>query len=361
LLVPHIYWQVENEFPTFKYHLVERAKPFRLKYVFPYLLGQIAIAGPLTGVLIFWKLSKFKVKDLFQRALIFNILGFYILFLIMSFKNRIEAHWMAAIIPMLMLATYPLISNDPKIKLWFKRLALPVVILLFLYRLYIALDVIPNIGHLKITFFNRKASALEIKKMAGEKKVGFFNNYAAASNYIFYTADSAILLSTPDYRFCQYDLWNEEKYGEGETLFAIQSKYLNPPHLQRMATGEMKGYIVVDKFQSLKALNIQLNKTISEGDELIFQVALTNSSTHPINTKHISQPSLALMQNKNELASISLTTSSEKIKINPEETALIHLKINKNKLDLDAPFHIYTRSKGNIRGEIISIHPKDIR
>ncbi|HKI88909.1 MAG TPA: glycosyltransferase family 39 protein, partial [Draconibacterium sp.] len=92
LLVPHLYWQFENDFPTFKYHLIERAKPFRLKYVFPYLFGQLAIAGPLTGVLVFWELSKFKIRDLFQRALIYNILGFYILFFILSFKNRIEAH-----------------------------------------------------------------------------------------------------------------------------------------------------------------------------------------------------------------------------------------------------------------------------
>lgn len=360
LLAPHLYWQYANDFPTFKYHLIERAKPFRLKYVFPYLTGQLAIAGPLTGVLVFWELSKFKIRNLFQRALIYNILGFYILFFIMSFKNRIEAHWTAAIIPMLMMATYPLIVNDPKIKLWFKRLALPVIVLLFLFRLYIALDVIPNVGHLKITFYNRKASALEIKKMAEGKKVAFFDNYAAASNYVFYTGDSVVLLSTPTYRFCQYDLWNDEKYGEGSTLFAVQSKHLNPPHLQRMVTGEMKGYIIVDKFQSLNPLKIKLNKTIEEGNQLVFQVALTNTGTHPVFTKHNSEPCVAIMQNNQEVASSPLTNSSEKIKINPAATALIHLKVNKNLLELQTPFHLYTRSKENIRGEIISVDPKKL-
>lgn len=360
LLMPHLYWQFENEFPTFKYHLIERAKPFRLKYVFPYLLGQLAIAGPLTGVLVFWELSRFKIRNLFQRALIYNILGFYILFFILSFKNRIEAHWTAAIIPMLMMVTYPLIVNDPKIKRWFKRLALPIIILLFLFRLYIALDVIPNVGHLKITFYNRKASALEIKKMAEGKKVAFFDNYAAASNYVFYTGDSMVHLSTPGYRFCQYDLWNYEKYGEGATLFAIQSKHLNPPHLQRMVTGEMKGYIIVDKFQSLDPLQIKLNKIINKGNFLAFQVALTNTANHPVYTQHISEPCLALRQNNIELIAESLTSSSEKTKINPGKTALIHLQIKKNKINRKHPVHIYTRSKENIRGNIISVRPKDI-
>ena len=173
LLLPHLFWQINNEFPTFKYHLIERAKPFRLKYVFPNLMNQLLMAGPLTGVLVFWKLSKFKVKSDFQRALIFNILGFYILFFLLSFKNRIEAHWSAAIMPMLMMVTYPLISGDPKVKLWFKRLAVPVIILMFIYRIYLALDVIPNVGHAKITFYNRKASALEIKEKAGGRKSRF--------------------------------------------------------------------------------------------------------------------------------------------------------------------------------------------
>jgi len=77
LLTPHILWQIENEFPTLKYHFVERAKPFRMKYVFPNLINQLIMAGPLTGVLVFLKFSKFKIRNLFDRALVFNIIGFY--------------------------------------------------------------------------------------------------------------------------------------------------------------------------------------------------------------------------------------------------------------------------------------------
>ena len=234
LLIPHIIWQFDNNFPTFKYHLVERAKPFQFKYILPYLIGVLLVAGPLTGVLVYWKLRKIKPGNSFERALIFNIIGFISLFFIMSFKNRIEIHWLAAIIPMLMILSYPLILNDAKSKKWFIRLALPVVVLLFLYRIYLALDVIPNVGNLKITFYNRKSNAFQIKEMAEGKTVGFYNNYAALSNYIFYTGDSAVYLATPDYRFCQFDLWNFQEFAKGKTIFAIQSKHMNPPHLARM-------------------------------------------------------------------------------------------------------------------------------
>ena len=360
LLSPHVFWQIENEFPTFKYHLVERAKPFRLKYVFPNLMNQLLMAGPLTGVLIFWKLSKFKVKNDFQRAMIFNILGFYILFFLLSFKNRIEAHWSAAIMPMLMMVTYPLMSEATRVKLWFKRLAVPVIILMFIYRIYLALDIIPNVGHTKITFYNREASAFEIKDKANGRKVGFFNNYAAISNYIFYTGDSAVHLSTPDYRFCQYDLWNDEKYAEGEKLFALQSKHLNPPILIKMATGEMKGFIEIEKFQSLKHLLVKPEKIVDSESAVTFYIELNNTSNRIIYTRHVSEPALGIMQNGTEFFVVSLTQSSAKKEINPGTTALLVFSVPKNLFDTSHSLTIYTRSKNNVRGELITIHPNVI-
>lgn len=358
LLIPHVWWQIENEFPTFKYHLVERAKPLRLKHITDNLLNQLVMAGPLTGVLVFWKLTKFKIKNDFDRTLVFNIVGFYAVLFLLSFKNRIEAHWIAAVVPMIILATYPLIKNDVKIKKWFKRLAVPVIALLLLFRIYLALDVIPNVGYTKITFYNREAHALEIKKLAQGKKVGFFDNYAAVSNYIFYTGDSAVHLSSPTYRFNQYDLWNEETYAEGEQILAVQSKHMDPPNLQRMATGQMKGFIVIENFQSLKGLEIAILKTVENNDFFQFEVSLNNTNSYAIQTEHISKPALAVMQNRVEIVSFSLASLLVKQKIEPAEEAIINISIPKDIIEPDFPITIYTRSKENIRGEITSIKIK---
>jgi hypothetical protein len=355
LLIPHVWWQIENEFPTFKYHLVERAKPFRLKHITDNLLNQLVMAGPLTGVLVFWKLFKFKIRNAFDRALIFNIVGFYLVLFLLSFKNRIEAHWAAAIMPMLMLATFHLVKNDIKIKKWFKRLAVPIIVLLLLFRIYLALDVIPNVGYTKITFYNREAHALEIKELAQSKRVGFFDNYAAISNYIFYTGDSAVHLSTPNYRFNQYDLWTEEEFAKGEPVFAVQSKHLNPPNLQRMATGQMKGFIVIEEFQSLKGLEINVLNTSEKSVGFKFEVSLNNTNSHAIQIDHISEPVLAVMQNRDEIVSVSLSSSISKQKIEPGEEVTIYLSVPQGKINIEFPVTIYTRTKENIRGEITSL------
>ncbi len=354
LLIPHILWQFNNDFPTFKYHLVERAKPLQFKYILPYLLGVILVMGPLSGILILWKLLKIKVENLFQRALIFNIAGFIVLFLIMSLKNRIEMHWLAAIVPMVMILTYPLIFEDSKTRKWFIRLAFPVVILLFLYRIYLAMDIIPNSGNLKITFYNRESNALQIKEMAKGRKVGFYNNYAAISNYMFYTGDSAVYLSTPDYRFCQYDLWDYQGFANGSDVFAIQSKHMNPPNLTKMTTGEMKGYIVIHDFQPLKGLNIEINHTLKSENEYVFEITLKNNNNFSIITDHTSNPLLAVKQNSNEIAHFSLSEliKSGKIYSKGKETFKISIPIDR--ISNIQPLQIYARTNENIRGELVA-------
>ena len=49
LLIPHALWQFNNDFPTFKYHLIERAKPFQLKYILPYFAGVLSGAFSLSA------------------------------------------------------------------------------------------------------------------------------------------------------------------------------------------------------------------------------------------------------------------------------------------------------------------------
>jgi len=360
LLIPHLLWQIENQFPTFKYHLVERAKPFQFKYQLPYILGVLAVAGPFTGVIVYWKLLKLKIENGFQKALIFNIVGFVVLFFVMSFKNRIEIHWLAAIIPMLMILTYPTISSDEKIRKWFVGLAIPVITLLFLFRIYIAIDAIPNVGSLKITFYNRENSAIEIKKMANGKKVGFYNNYAAISNYIFYTGDPAVHLSTPDYRFCQYDLWGDEQFARQEPLFAIQSKHLNPPNQKKMITGETKGYLVIEKFQPLNGLNIEIGEIEKNGNKFDFSVFLINLNPYRIETTHISMPVLAVMANKKEIADFPLSSSTASESIGATQRAVLRFSISEDLVSAESRIQIYTRSKENIRGEVISIKIADV-
>jgi hypothetical protein len=261
---------------------------------------------------------------------------------------------------MLMILTFPLINAETKLKTWFIRLALPVIILLLVLRIFIAVDSIPNWGGIKNTFYKREAHAKEIENMAKGRKVGFFNNYAATSNYIFYTGNRAVMLSTPGYRFCQYDLWNEEQDANGEPMLAVLPKNLNADYQKKVITGETKGFMGIAEYQSLKKIDIHILKAENKNDYLIFKVELTNNSGKQVALKHISEPVLALKQGELEISSKLLWNEQSQPFLDENQKVIIDISVLQNLFRKDEAIIFYTRSKENIRGEIISwkyIHP----
>ena len=97
-----------------------------------------------------------------------------------------------------------------------------------------------------------------------------------------------------------------------------------------------------------------MDKTVQTENEFEFHFTLTNTNAYPILTDHLPEPRLAIMQNKKELASVSLKNSSEQIMISAGKYATIQLSIPRTQISEDSPVVFYTRTKENIRGELIS-------
>ena len=54
LLTPHIFWQVNADFPSFRYHLSGRSEPFRWSYFLEYLPNQLLVFNPFVfGALVY--------------------------------------------------------------------------------------------------------------------------------------------------------------------------------------------------------------------------------------------------------------------------------------------------------------------
>jgi hypothetical protein len=61
------------------------------------------------------------------------------------------------------------------------------------------------------------------------------------------------------------------------------------------------------------------------------------------------------MQDRTEIAAIPLFSALNQQKIEPQEEVTVTFSVPKEKIEPGIPVTIYTRSKENIRGEIISI------
>ena len=363
LLTPHIIWQFDNHFPTFKYHLSDRTKPVRFWTVQNNITSQLLVAGPLSCLIVFYSLTKFRINgNTFKRTILFSILGFYIFFFIMSFKNRIEAHYTTAITPLLMFATYPIISGNPGLKKWFKRLAFPAVIIFFFFRFYLAADFLPNFGEIKISFYNHKATTAQIKKMAAGKKVASFNNFDFPGTYEFYTGDPAIHMATPGYRFCQYDLWDEETDAEGESLFIIIPDRMDKTNLITLINGKKVKTTVIPEFQSLKHLSLEYSNVILKNDSLNMLITLTNLFDHAVKFNHSSMPLIGFTQPKqNEISATPIFQITDKEQLLPKEKISFKYSIPLNLVDIEKSILVFTQTIERNRGKMFAVNVSDYK
>ncbi|MBT4790696.1 MAG: hypothetical protein HON90_03930 [Halobacteriovoraceae bacterium] len=94
LFLPHVYWQYQHDFISFKFHLFQRVeKHFSLNNILDFIGGQIVLMGFLNFFLFCYIFYKNKFKDPYERILIFNSFGFLFFLFFMSFRNQIEANW----------------------------------------------------------------------------------------------------------------------------------------------------------------------------------------------------------------------------------------------------------------------------
>jgi hypothetical protein len=281
----------------------------------------------------------------------------------MSFKNRIEAHYTTAITPLLMIATYPIISENVVLKKWFKRLALPVVILFFAFRFYMAADFLPNFGQAKLAFYNHKATMEGIKEMADGKRIGSFNNFDFPGTYEFYTGDPVIHMAAPGYRFCQFDLWDEEAEAEGDSLFVVIPDRMDSSDLIQLKNGKWIKTIVVPEFQSLKYLGLEYTNGILTADSLKLWITIGNHSEKAIKFEHPSQPLIGFTHPKhNEISSTPLFEITGKKEIKPNEKLSFNYSIPLNLLeDPERSILLFTQTVDRNRGQMVSIDLSDYK
>lgn len=136
LFLPHLLWQVNNNFISFSYHLFERsASQYKASFTLEYIFGQVLYYGPVGAVFMYAALIKKDEYGRFERALIWNALGILIFFLVCTLKGRVEANWtLPVIVPMLIIfMKYGDIL--PVFRRSFYYCALPVIVVLLLLRI----------------------------------------------------------------------------------------------------------------------------------------------------------------------------------------------------------------------------------
>lgn len=221
--LPHIWWQVQNNYPSFYYHVIDRSAAFyQFRFSSEYFLAQLALAGPLVGWMMYKSAASLKTSDPFLRALKYNFYGIFIFFLFSTLKGRVEAHWTLPGMLCLMMMAY-IYMAEKTVPKWFERLAIVNIALIIVVRLLVVIPV-KALENVKVVayYFGNKEWAEAIHEKAGNAPVIFMDSFQNPSRYNYYTRSTqGFSYDSRYYRKNQYDLWPLEDKIQGQRAYEV--------------------------------------------------------------------------------------------------------------------------------------------
>lgn len=303
LLTPHILWQVNNDFPSFKYHLSQRSEPFRWSYFLEYLPNQLLIFNPLTFGAVVYVLIKHSPEratrtgagvatpaenQVFERGLKFILIGFFFFFWLMAFRGHVEPHWtIVCCIPVVVLL-YRKALVDNKLMKYVKCFILPSLLLVLAFRILLMTTLVDRFGyHGKETYYKA------VEKVAGDSPVVFQGSFQQPALYHYFTGKESSSLRAFYDRKTQFDLWQFDTAWIDQSVF-ICGPVLNLSKKFDVDNQRVEGYLM-QHFQSpnrlvtdfkIVGLNDAEPFTVYHNDTLQVDFSIYNPLDKPIDFQH---------------------------------------------------------------------------
>ena len=269
LFVPHLYWQYSHEWISVRYHLFEsNVNPYKFSYTTDYLLGQLLLAGPIAGFLLWPASFLFRTTNVFERGLKFTAVGVFLFFLLSSFKGKVEPNWTSpAIIAVIVLAHQYLLQRE-NWKRWLIRLLPVTVVLVLAFRVLMIFDLVSAPAIVE-RYHAWKGWPQEMKSHTKGLDIVFNNNYQRASKYWFYTGQMTYSLNNIDDRRNNFNFLPVEDSLLGKPVYIldIYSLHRFPDSIQTPLYHV--GYVFDSSYHSFAKIVFKAERqTIKTGDSL---------------------------------------------------------------------------------------------
>lgn len=283
--LPHLIWLINNDYPSFYYHFGERNVPsYTIMSTIEYLLGQLAIYGPLTSFFIFYALFNFKGRSKFERTLNFASFSVLVFLFLFSFKGTIEANWSIAIFVPLLITTHQYLEANKRVrKIYYYTVPISLLIILSL-RIFLIYDLSQGRLNLRVDFHHKRESSLQIQEKAGNLPVVFVNSYQQASLYSFYTHQQAISLNNIFGRMNQYNLSSLEDSLQGKKVFIV-ANWPSPETDSFYINNKLVRFGIIEHFSSFSKLyfhNRNPELSVKQGDNLRMKIQVDQRYTNRV-------------------------------------------------------------------------------
>ena len=329
LYIPHIHWQYINDFPSIRYHLYERASvaSYKFEYTLMHVVNAIAILV-FTFIIIYKAFFKgIKNKNIFYRGLNAIVLGFFLFFLIASYRGNVQAQWIAPIMLPLILITFNyLVEHKKNIRL-FCYLAITNIIIIVFARIVLAND---GILPVRLDFHGNKEWTLKVKDLTKNSEKLFINSFQNASIYWFYTKEKVHYEKNYLGRKNQYGYLPDNDVFSSDSIAYITRISKEYSEIKMKSSGKDSIFIsFIKNYKPLfdveinftNAVNLEFNTSMKKS----YEAVIKNPYSFDISTKEIEVH--VVFQNKkgNEKYSIPVNINSSTIKAMSEQVILMEL------------------------------------
>ena len=302
LFLPHILWQIQHEFPSLQYHLVDRGSSYKLSQTLDYVFGNVPFHGGLVSVALLVASFRYRAADIWEKALQWNLYGTLVFFLLITFKGQyIEPNWtIFCIFPLLYLG-YRGVENAS----WFPAYRVTAVVfagVLLLLKIHLIHPLV-NIKKDRVWEFHLSESFAQTVDRLSEGEIIVANDYQSASLLNFYAPQPYYIPALNiNSRANQYSLWRLDtllcdrdiayvnRHLDGIAVEGRMHKTQNVTKLTHVTSPNLltlqKGTAAADQDTVRLSLEIVLptNPTCQYEDTLSLEITLLRSGT-PVLTR----------------------------------------------------------------------------
>ncbi len=221
LFAPHLWWQYQHDWVSFRYHLFEsNVNPYKFSFTTDYIGGQLLVAGPIAGFILLPAALLCKAKTSTEKALRFTLVGIYAFFLFSSFRGKVEGNWTSPALVAVIILAHQYLNEKIQWQKWLYRL-LPVTLLLVLFaRVVMIVDVLP-VKAIQHRYHAWKKWPREMREKTKRLPVVFSNSYQRASKFWFYSGQMTYSLNLYKERRNNYNFWPIEDSLLGKPVYFL--------------------------------------------------------------------------------------------------------------------------------------------
>lgn len=280
-LLPHFYWQYEHDFASFQYHLSDRSKSFKLKYVFEYIGNLFATFNPFLFPVLFMGCLKQKMRDPFERTVMVMSFSFLVFFAFSTLRGHVQPQWVLPATLGLLLSTVVYAKESQARYKYIKIVSLITIGLFIIARLNLMFGWIniPAMG------FGYEKPMKQIYAEIGDRPLVIKSSYSNAALYDFYTPGQANSQQEWSHRNSQYGFWDIDNKWYGKSV-AVESE--EGDKAITLSNGKVFRYFIKDSYVpthkiSVDVISCSALKIHTNGEKITIEISVHNPYSFPLN------------------------------------------------------------------------------